>query len=52
MDFYISTCAIGSLLLGVSWFVGMGNMDAGIHIGKEISGSIGYTMMLGKKNGK
>jgi len=34
----------GSLVLGVSWFVGFGSLDIGIHIGNIISGSGGYTM--------
>jgi hypothetical protein len=42
----------GSLVVGASWFVGIGNLDVAIHIGKDVSGSLGYTMMLGQKSKK
>ena len=33
-----------ALVLGLSWYVGFGSLDVGIHIGNILSGSAGYTM--------
>jgi hypothetical protein len=45
----IATSVTGSLVLGVSWFVGIGNIDMSIHIGKPWSVIAGYTIMPGVK---
>jgi len=42
----------GALVLGVSWFVGIGNLDLSINIGDPFSGAIGYTMSPGMKHNK
>ncbi len=33
-----------AVVLGLSWYVGFGSLDIGIHIGNIVSGSAGYTM--------
>lgn len=40
------------LLTGISWFVGNGSLDLGVRIGKEVTATVGYTLVpnFGKKN--
>jgi hypothetical protein len=40
-----TTSANRALLMGISWYVGHGSLDFGVRIGKEVTASIGYTIM-------
>jgi hypothetical protein len=33
------------LLTGISWFVGRGSLDLGVRIGKEVTATVGYTLV-------
>jgi hypothetical protein len=46
------TSYVPSLVLGVSWFVGIGHLDIGIKIGDITTGMGGYTMYPGMKHVK
>jgi hypothetical protein len=41
-----------ALVVGAGWFVGPGNLDFAVHIGKEVTASFGYTFMFGHKKNK
>ncbi|MDO9255829.1 MAG: hypothetical protein Q7U54_09985 [Bacteroidales bacterium] len=43
---------VPSLVVGFSWFVGIGRIDVGVKIGDLTSGMGGYTMFPGMKNAK
>lgn len=47
-----SSTASPSLVLGVSYFVGIGRIDVGFKIGNSTSGMGGYTMYPGLRNAK
>jgi hypothetical protein len=40
-----TTSANRALLMGISWYVGHGSLDFGVRIGKEVTATIGYTIM-------
>jgi hypothetical protein len=42
-----SSTFTGALMIGCSWFVGIGSLNIGFQFGNEVSGSIGYSMFPG-----